>query len=128
MRRALIRKSDGLVIKVLAERQRRIEQMDRDIGPRLRVDSPPAGYEDDHYRIVEIAAAPAVPDGLRAISTEIAFDASSGKAVETRTLEARPVAPERTDAEKLARLAVDYELTVEGLRAALLAGPGEGGR
>lgn len=128
MRRALIRKSDGLVIKVVAERQRRIEQIDAAVGPRLRVDNPPAGYEDDHYRIVDIEAAPAVPDDMRVTSGEITFDPSSGRAKETRVLEARPAVPERSDAEKLARLASDYELTVDGLRAALMAEPERAGR
>jgi len=91
MKHALIRNSDSLVVSILSKGKRRVEQRDPAVGPFLRIDSPPVGWQDDTYRIVAVSDAEAAPADKRVASRSHAYDAALDSVVETVVLEDRPV-------------------------------------
>ena len=112
---ALVRKTDGGVVKLVGE-GRRVEQLDAAFGPRLRVDGVTAGWQDDDYRIAAVVPL-VVPEGKRRAGVvKRAFDARAGKVIESAALEDIPPEPVLTDGE---RLEMATGLTVARIKAVL---------
>lgn len=121
MAMVLVRKSDKMVVKTVGDGAR-VEQKDEAVGPRLRVDGAQPGWEDDDYALV--ALEPLVVPSGKCISGDVTrvFDESTGKVVETATLEDVPLLRVKTSAEKVSDMLKTYGLTLDDLKTELSSG------
>lgn len=120
MKAVLIRRSDKRLLQTVVLRddgRHRFEQMDPEVGPRLRVDGVLPGWEDATYAVVPFVPF-ALPEGkVRDGAITAAYDAETGSVVETAPLADAPAAPPR----QIAKATIVDRLTDQQLEAALAA-------